>query len=397
MRYHRKNRPEGTNQNPPEGQTMEHLPMRHYLLPLALVFSFSYKTPSGGKIKAKHHTTDSGVTVATFYGQFDDVEKFVDAQAFNPAAFIADGDNAMALNDDDDVSMLMRQFVVITATPDGKTLSEAKAGITKDEFGMYKRRGLNFGSFIAIMDSEVNLAGWSEGYTGKWAKYATTARFDFYIETDTESGGRTIKGSTTDVTTMILMGDDSKRTLIGQISGTNECKVLNGNHDDVQTRHTVTGQYVLEFVSGSDTVNGITADQIVGHLTGRIDDLGWAQTKVDANIVELSANIGDQNTVIATMANGDYRYIPYRAVIHGGNLNLIPSTANGVKFTDFGDDKIGAPIARANIDGDLIATVDNNGTAELIKFTDIRMGTDKPWGQTVERMINAAATGSLAA
>lgn len=358
----------------------------HLFIP-AFVVSLLVTTKTDTEIMIAQTTTESGVTLLSISGQFDDVQKFAEAQQWDPAAIVADGDNATFLTDNADREDLERQMIIMTNTPAGKSFQDAQGTITKSELSELKIEDLTYGHFVAAMNNNVDIIGWTKNYDGKWAQYATQSRIAFYIDADT----RTIRNSATGEKTALFIGDEGPRTLLGQISDDDSTfKIITSDFDlSVQVRQDTTPDYLVEVELDGDTINAVSAENLALYFGSKIDDLAWAQTCVDNKIEEV-ASIGGQNAVFLTFKDTENRYVPATIAIHDGKLAVELSTQYAVKIKDFDDDTVGAPIIRANQKG--VVMVDRNGGANVMSFYGA-----EAYSPAMKNMIDAATNGGLIA
>ena len=305
-------------------------------------------------------------------------------QEWNPRNIVAFGQNGAVpglLKNDIEAHM-----IVVVCDHD---LADVAGSIDQSILNALMQEGFDYANLIAGFQNGVQLVNFGEAFaTNPFGEFITDVLFKTFFD-----HAHQLKYSDDLSHVLLLIGNGGDRTMCAKIVGREGTyKMFPSPYAGViESRHAVVGKNILLTAAfDRNIIYGIEADSMVDYLAEPESALIWADQKIGHNIEDLAVVDGSSDTVILTLADGEFRLVPMIVRLVHDDLMLSPSTAEGIRLEDL-DGEILSPIVRIARSGK-ITLADRQSGMTLLRF-------ERPsaFGSKFEDMVTRAISRQLSA
>lgn len=369
-----------------------------------MALTATYKVSDDQQVTLTSKRNDNGALIVVADGQYDNVTAWMKNNEINPANVLLDEDNAMMLDDQSVDTDFQRQVILVLSDV---ALMDAKPIVTKADIAEFKKPGFLGPQFIAVQDADVNTTGLDNGYnpvSNTWAKRATKARFDQYIDQNNHA----IVGSVTGANEIVFVKtNEIGRDHYGMLAGRDETfkaididsgEAIDGTN--YRSSATMQGLHIAHY--GGKQIQSISSTQLASYFHGDLENLEWSTATVsEGTITDLSNDIGD-GTLLVSTDGGEYGHIPGIELYgdSGIQLNLVQSS--GIPTSAYSDGQV-IPLGRVTSVSDdtaLYASLEPNGSAKAVTFGKVQSGEEvdqsqKPWETALGALLGNVRSGQF--
>ncbi len=281
--------------------------------------------------------------------------------------------------DDAEDQLSAQGHMLFLSTDRTQDLNDLKAAVPSSMFAELFCKDYFYAHLLGAMAEEVNLGAFDKGFEQMMDSDNVFHHLfkTLYVSDGSVHNMRTLCGSKTKASSLILLGNTNKRVVVA------------ANHRIVDTFTTIPtptsgpARYATidESAFAAAAYNerriyGLHVVQIANLIDGSMNPLEWRDTRInDGNVVELAIVDGAPGKLLLTLAGSEHRYVPVDVRFTQGVLQLNLDLKN-------------ATPAVANLDQPPIVRINANGTQGRGYIAHI-----DPSGKTIVRYntIEAAA------
>ena len=326
----------------------------------------------------------NGGVMISLRGPFGTVMTYASVQGWNPRNIVAFGQNG-GLPGMTKLEMEAHMIVVVGE----QSMAEVAGSINKTILDALMQEGFDYANMIAGFYNGVQLVNFGGEFAANpFGEMIIDAIFATFF-----TSSMFLKNSGDFTNALLLIGQGDDRAMCAKIAGRNGTyKLLPSPFDQiVDPRHTVVGKNILlaaEF--GQNKVYGVQMESIANYLQNAESTLVWTGQQIGYKIEDFAVVDGSHDTVILTIAEGEFRLIPTVVRFNGTHLEFRPSMADGVRLEDLGGEIL-SPIVRIARNGEITLADRHNHT------TFIRFEQPANFGPKFEQMVARAASHRLSA
>ncbi len=309
---------------------------------------------------------------------------YASVQEWNPNDVVAIGQNGavpdLARED------LEVHLIVVVSDHD---MADVAGSIDKRVLDAHMLGDFDYANMIAGFNNGVRLVNFGEAFAANpFGELVTDMFFKMFF-----NHANQLKLSEDLSHVLLLIGRDGDRTLCAKIAGREDTyRMLPSPFASAtESRHVVVGRNILLTAAfEGNTIYGIEADSLVDYLTDHESVLMWSAQRIGHSIEDFAVVDGTSDTVILTLADGEFRLAPMIVHFNRDNLALSPSVVEGISFKDF-DKEIISPVVRVARSGRIVLA-DRRNTSAFLRF-------DHPssFGSKFENMFKRTVSHQLSA
>lgn len=264
--------------------------------------------------------------------------------------------------------------LLIIATKDGYDLSVLGASVPAIAFVYLQQKGFFYAHLLGALAEHVNIGAFDKGFE---LMFNSDRVFEdlfstLFSKAGTERTLRSLRGSKTQATSLILLGKTDKRVVVAGKADVRDSFMRIPTPTSGPARYATIDETAFAAAPlGGDRLFALHVTQISQLLDDEIKTLTWRDTQiVHGNVVELAIVDGEQGKLLLTL-DGAFRYMPVDVRFTRGKLKLKADVKHCTPATS---DQPQPPIVRFNAQGSggrgYIAHVDP-GSDALVVFSTI--------------------------